>query len=134
MELQNKLESIQSALQDMWTGEVHKYEGIIANSPSMLGVIQMAERLASLDTTVLITGESGSGKGVIAKLIHEIGDRRDQPFIQINCGAIPANLLETELFGYERGAFTGSRKEGKKGLLKRRETERCSWTKYPSFL
>ncbi|MDI9493136.1 MAG: sigma 54-interacting transcriptional regulator [Bacillota bacterium] len=117
MELQNKLESIQSALQDMWTGEVHKYEGIIANSPSMLGVIQMAERLASLDTTVLITGESGSGKGVIAKLIHEIGDRRDQPFIQINCGAIPANLLETELFGYERGAFTGSRKEGKKGLF-----------------
>jgi PAS domain S-box-containing protein len=117
IELQNKLENIQSAFQDIWAGEVHKYEGIIANSPAMLNVIQMAERLAPLDTTVLITGESGSGKGVIAKLIHEIGNRKGQPFIQINCGAIPANLLESELFGYERGAFTGSRREGKKGLF-----------------
>jgi transcriptional regulator with PAS, ATPase and Fis domain len=116
-ELQNKLESVQSTLQDIRVGEVYRYEGIIANSPSMYKVIQMAERLASLDTTVLITGESGSGKGVIAKMLHDIGSRKDQPFIQINCGAIPANLLESELFGYERGAFTGSRKEGKKGLF-----------------
>lgn len=90
---------------------------IIANSPAMFDVIQMAERLASLDTTILITWESGSGKGVIAKLLHEKGSRRDHPFIQINCGAIPANLLESELFGYDRGAFTGSRREGKKGLF-----------------
>ncbi len=117
VELQNKLETIQTALQDIWVSENYKYEGIIANSPGMLNVIQMVERLAPLDTTVLITGESGSGKGVIAKLLHEIGNRKGQPFIQINCGAIPANLLESELFGYERGAFTGSRKEGKKGLF-----------------
>lgn len=117
VELQNKLESIENTLLDIRAGEVCKYEGIIANSPAMLDVIQMTERLASLDTSVLITGESGSGKGVIAKLLHELGSRKNQPFIQINCGAIPANLLESELFGYERGAFTGSRKEGKKGLF-----------------
>ena len=117
VELQNKLESIENTLLDIRAGEVCKYEGIIANSPAMLNVIQMTERLASLDTSVLITGESGSGKGVIAKLLHELGSRKNQPFIQINCGAIPANLLESELFGYERGAFTGSRKEGKKGLF-----------------
>lgn len=117
VELQNKLESIQNTLTDMRVVEGYKYEGIIANSPAMFNVIQMVERLASLDTSVLITGESGSGKGVIAKLLHESGNRKNQPFIQINCGAIPANLLESELFGYERGAFTGSRKEGKKGLF-----------------
>ncbi|NLT46780.1 MAG: sigma 54-interacting transcriptional regulator [Clostridiales bacterium] len=117
VELQNKLESIQSALQDYRVSDGYTYEGIVANSPAMFGVIQMVERLASLDTTVLITGESGSGKGVIAKLLHEKGNRRDHPFIQINCGAIPANLLESELFGYDRGAFTGSRREGKKGLF-----------------
>lgn len=116
-ELQNKLESIQNALLDIRAGEGYKYEGIIANSPAMFSVVQMVERLASLNTTVLITGESGSGKGVVAKLLHSVGVRKEQPFIQINCGAIPANLLESELFGYERGAFTGSRKEGKKGLI-----------------
>lgn len=117
VELQNKLESIQNALQDIRAGEGFKYEGIIANSPAMFSLVQMVERLASLNTTVLITGESGSGKGVVAKLLHSVGVRKEQPFIQINCGAIPANLLESELFGYERGAFTGSRKEGKKGLI-----------------
>ncbi len=117
VELQSKLESIENKFLDIRMEEVDKYEGVIANSPTMINVIQMAERLASLDTSVLITGESGSGKGVIAKLLHQLGNRKEQPFIQINCGAIPANLLESELFGYERGAFTGSRKEGKKGLF-----------------
>jgi TyrR family helix-turn-helix protein len=70
-----------------------------------------------VDSTVLLTGESGVGKGVIAKLLHENGSRRDFPFVKVNCGAIPENLIESELFGYESGAFTGSRKDGKKGLF-----------------
>ena len=117
IDLQNKLESMQNALQDMKTGDGLIYDEIIANNPQMYNVIQMAERLAPVDTTVLITGESGSGKGVVAKLLHQIGNRRDASFIKINCGAIPENLLESELFGYERGAFTGSNREGKKGLF-----------------
>jgi len=115
--LQKKLETMQSVLQDLKTNEGKFYGGVIANNPLMYSVIQMAERLAQVDTTVLITGESGCGKGVIAKLLHEIGNRKDGPFVKINCGAIPENLLESELFGYEKGAFTGSNKEGKKGLF-----------------
>lgn len=117
VELQKQLESMQSELLDLKTGEGNVYYDIIANSPAMYSVIQMAERLAPVDTTILLTGESGSGKGVIAKLLHRIGNRREFPFVRINCGAIPENLLESELFGYESGAFTGSKKEGKKGLF-----------------
>ena len=117
VELQNKLVSMQSALQEMKTNDGIIYDEIIANNPQMYSVVQMAERLALVDTTVLITGESGSGKGVIAKLLHRIGNRSGAPFIKINCGAIPENLLESELFGYERGAFTGSNREGKIGLF-----------------
>ncbi|MDD2484852.1 MAG: sigma 54-interacting transcriptional regulator [Eubacteriales bacterium] len=117
VDLQNKLEKMQNVLQDLKASEGKIYEEIIANNPLMYNVIQMVERLALVDTTVLITGESGSGKGVIAKLLHQIGDRKDAPFVRINCGAIPENLLESELFGYERGAFTGSNKEGKMGLF-----------------
>jgi TyrR family helix-turn-helix protein len=97
------------------------FAGIVANSPSMYNVIQLTGRLSDVDSTVLITGESGVGKGVIAKLLHENGSRRDHPFIKVNCGAIPENLIESELFGYESGAFTGSRKDGKKGLFETAE-------------
>ncbi|MDD4584201.1 MAG: sigma 54-interacting transcriptional regulator, partial [Eubacteriales bacterium] len=117
VELENKLERMQNALCDLKTNEGFVYGDIIANSASMYGVLEMAERLALVDTTILITGESGSGKGVIAKFLHEKGNRSDYTFVQINCGAIPENLLESELFGYESGAFTGSRREGKKGLF-----------------
>lgn len=94
-----------------------KLEGMVFNSPSMQDLIVMAQRLAEVDTTVLITGESGVGKEVIAKLIHNHSKRKDGPFITVNCGAIPENLLESELFGYEPGAFTGASKEGKIGLF-----------------
>lgn len=115
--LKNKLEDMQSNLQELKSREKPYHGDIIANSSAMISVIQLAERLSDVDSTILITGESGSGKGIIAKLIHESGSRKDAPFVKINCGAIPDNLLESELFGYESGAFTGSRKEGKKGLF-----------------
>jgi TyrR family helix-turn-helix protein/PAS domain S-box-containing protein len=113
--LQNQLESFQNTLSGLKAQE--GFNDIVANSPSMYNVIQLTKRLSDIDSTVLITGESGVGKGVIAKLLHENGSRRDHPFVKVNCGAIPENLIESELFGYESGAFTGSRKDGKKGLF-----------------
>ncbi len=90
---------------------------IIANSTPMRSVMMLTKRLASVNSTVLITGESGVGKGMIAKMLHEAGNRCEKPFVTVNCGAIPENLIESELFGYVAGAFTGSRAEGKQGLF-----------------
>ena len=75
------------------------------------------ERIAPVDATVLLTGESGVGKNCFADMIHSLSERRNAPFIVINCGAIPENLLESELFGYEKGAFTGASRNGKVGLI-----------------
>lgn len=80
-------------------------------------VFELVNKIASLDVTVLLTGESGVGKNYIAKKIHEQSNRRDEPFVEINCGAIPESLIESELFGYEEGAFTGAKKGGKKGYF-----------------
>ncbi|MDI3534170.1 MAG: hypothetical protein PWQ82_535 [Thermosediminibacterales bacterium] len=92
-------------------------EDIITKSNSMRQIIILALRVSRVDSNVLITGESGVGKELIAKLIHKESDRCKGPFIKINCGAIPENLLESELFGYEGGAFSGAKKEGKPGLF-----------------
>jgi len=89
------------------------FEDIIAKSEIMCSLLQLAEKVARYDTTVLITGESGTGKELIAKGIHRNSDRRDNPFIAINCGSIPENLLESEFFGYVKGAFTGADKNHK---------------------
>ena len=89
----------------------------ISRSPEMERVIELAIKIADVDSTVLINGESGTGKELIAKLIHKQGKGLSRPFIKINCAAIPEQLLESELFGYEGGAFTGARKEGKPGLF-----------------
>lgn len=94
-----------------------KMDNVVAQSAEMKKVFDLAVRVAQVDSTVLITGESGSGKEIIAKTIHKLSKRKAQPLIQINCGAIPENLLESELFGYEPGAFTGARKEGKPGMF-----------------
>jgi two-component system response regulator PilR (NtrC family) len=81
---------------------------LIGTSPAVQEVRQLVEKLAPTRTTVLVTGESGTGKEVVARAIHARGDRRDQPFVAINCGAIPEGLIESELFGHERGSFTGA--------------------------
>lgn len=92
-------------------------DSLVCRSNAMEKVVDMVGKIASADATVLITGETGVGKGLIAKKIHAISRRRDFPYIRINCGAIPENLIESELFGYEGGAFTGARNQGKKGLF-----------------
>ncbi len=92
-------------------------DNLIVRSPEMKKVIQLALHVASVDSTVLIQGETGVGKDVISKFIHRNSKRRNGPFIKIDCSAIPETLLESELFGYEKGAFTGARKEGKMGLI-----------------
>ncbi len=84
---------------------------IITASDAMLKVCRTVERLATTNVTVLLLGESGTGKEALARALHDLGPRAKQPFIAINCGAIPENLLESELFGYERGAFTGAVKQ-----------------------
>jgi len=84
------------------------YGGMLGQSPGMQQVFEMIERVASTDATVLITGESGTGKELVAKAIHEKSTRNTGPFIAINCGAIPDALLESELFGHEKGAFTNA--------------------------
>ncbi|MGI6722658.1 MAG: sigma-54 interaction domain-containing protein [Anaerovoracaceae bacterium] len=114
--LQTQLET--SASEDARSdSDYFRSMGIIAFSEPMLRVLRLAQRLATVDSTVLISGESGVGKGIIAEFLHRYGNRRDKPFITVNCGAIPANLIESELFGYEKGAFTGARAEGKKGYF-----------------
>jgi two-component system response regulator HydG len=86
-------------------------EGIIGDSPVIQGVTEMILRIAAGDATVLITGESGTGKELIAQAIHREGPRKEEPFVAINCGAVPSHLLESELFGHVRGAFTDARRD-----------------------
>lgn len=82
--------------------------GIIGESEAILGIYTILERVANTPTTVLVTGESGTGKELVARALHENSSRKDRPFIKVNCAAIPKDLMESELFGYERGAFTGA--------------------------
>ncbi|MFV0516444.1 MAG: sigma-54 interaction domain-containing protein [Aminipila sp.] len=96
-------------------------ESIIAESISMKNILSMARTVANVDSAVLITGESGTGKEIIAQYIHRTGFRRSKPIVVINCAALPENLLEAELFGYEKGAFTGAAPGGKKGLFEEAE-------------
>lgn len=91
--------------------------GLIANSKKIQLILEYIPSISQVDSPVLITGESGTGKEILATLIHESGHDKKAPFIKINCGAIPGELLESELFGYVKGAFTGANHVGKPGLI-----------------
>lgn len=90
---------------------------IIGTSKAMQKVMELANRVAAVDSTILVLGESGVGKGLVAKAIHQMSRRTSGPFVKVDCGALPETLLESELFGYTGGAFTGARREGKVGLI-----------------
>ncbi len=92
-------------------------EEYVVESQQMRHIYDLATWVSQVDSTVLILGESGVGKEVVAQLIVRSSDRRDEPYIKVNCGAIPDNLLESELFGYEKGSFTGADKKGKPGMF-----------------
>ncbi len=95
--------------------KTYNIHGIVGQSDAIVNLVEVVKKVAGTDSTVLITGESGTGKSLIAKAIHFMSHRKDKPFLTINCAAIPETLLEAELFGYEKGAFTGahSSKKGK---------------------
>lgn len=92
-------------------------ENFIAESPIMKNIISLADSIAKSDVSVLLEGDSGTGKEVLAHYIYKNSSREDKPFVVLNCGAIPESLIESELFGYEKGAFTGALSSGKIGLL-----------------
>ncbi len=120
-ELQRTLERI-AGLQELYKTELQQMKlensrNLVMTSVKMKELVNMVIRVAAVDSTVLIQGESGVGKDLIAEIIHSNSNRKEGPFIRVNCGAIPENLLESELFGYEAGAFTGASKTGKVGLF-----------------
>ena len=101
--LRQELTRLRSQLRDGW-----HYRNIIGKSPAIQQVFALIDRAAAVKTTVLIVGESGTGKEMVARALHEAGPRKSGPFLALNCGAIPENLIESTLFGHERGAFTGA--------------------------
>lgn len=96
--------------------EQEVFEGLIGSTPAMRRVIELIQKVAPTDSTVLLLGESGTGKEVVANMIHRLSPRRDKPFIAVNCAALPEQILESELFGHVKGAFTGAESD-KVGLF-----------------
>ncbi|HVC91360.1 MAG TPA: sigma-54 dependent transcriptional regulator [Acidobacteriaceae bacterium] len=101
--LKRKLEAVQHQLE-----AVNSCDRLIGSSPQIRQVYELVRRVANVNTSVLVTGESGTGKELTARAIHNLGNRADQPFVAVSCGAIPETLIEAELFGHEKGAFTGT--------------------------
>lgn len=98
-------------------GIEHVLQEMVVKSQAMIQVVKKAIKVAKAETSVLLLGESGVGKSMLARIIHQMSPRKDDPFVKINCGAIPESLMESELFGYEKGAFTGALHSGKAGLI-----------------
>lgn len=99
----------------------HQFQSILAKSASMQVIFRTIGKIADFKTTVLVTGESGVGKELVARAVHEAGNRQGKPFVAVNCGAIPENLLESELFGHKKGAFTDAHQD-RKGLFEQAHT------------
>ncbi len=120
MKVREKIENRQlkqeNVLLKRTLGLSHQFSNIIGRSDAMLAVFKMIETVARTNSTILLTGESGTGKGLVAQAIHFHSLRREKPMVSLNCGAMPENLLESELFGHMRGSFTGA-DANKKGLL-----------------
>ena len=120
MKVREKIESRhlrqENVLLKRTLGLSHRFSNIVGRSEAMLEVFEMIETVARTNSTILLTGESGTGKGLVAQAIHFHSLRRDRPFVAVNCGALPEALLESELFGHMRGAFTGA-ETNKKGLV-----------------
>ena len=117
--LQNQLrEAEQMNIEQPSHPSAHAEESlIIFKSPQMKNLVEQAKRIAAFPTPVLITGPSGTGKEVLANFIHQHSPQKEQPFVKVNCSAIPPELFESELFGFSGGSFTGAKKEGKPGLF-----------------
>jgi two-component system response regulator PilR (NtrC family) len=114
LDLKN-LDKEKNQLDDAVKGTLH-FGRIVGNSPRMLFIYDLIRQVSKTDTSVLVTGESGTGKELIARAIHEESNRSEEPFVAINCGGIPETLMESELFGHKKGAFTGADKD-KQGLF-----------------
>ncbi|MGO4888385.1 sigma-54 interaction domain-containing protein [Anaerobacillus sp. MEB173] len=95
----------------------YSFENIIGSSPAMNEVVELASKVAKGQSTIMISGESGTGKELFAQAIHDLSPRREGPFVAVNCTAIPEQLFESELFGYEGGAFSGAKRDGKAGKV-----------------
>jgi transcriptional regulator with PAS, ATPase and Fis domain len=116
-ERENENEKYEREIEYLKTRNIDMFGELVAVDPSSRLIANQAMRIAGLDTTVLLTGESGTGKEVFANLIYNNSERVGKPFIKVNCAAIPEHLLESEMFGYESGAFTGAEKKGRMGYF-----------------
>lgn len=112
--LEDRLDYYQKELQAIYS-DWFALERVVGESPAMRQAKAVAAQAAASDLSVLITGETGTGKEIFAHAIHQLGARRNKPFVKVNCAAIPHELFESEMFGYEAGAFTGASRRGKPG-------------------